>query len=363
MTQSLVAATEIVLGLVTLVLGGELLVRGASALAQRLRVSPLIIGLTVVAFGTSSPELAVSLQASLTGSADVAVGNAVGSNIINVLFILGVAALIAPLVVSSQLIRWDVPLMVVASGLLLAFVFDGELNRIEGSTLFALLAVYLAWTIYQSRRESATVIEEFAEGIDSETEALRGHLLRQVLAISAGLAFLCLGSHWLVNGSVTVARIAGVSELVIGLTIVALGTSLPEAVTSVLASARGERDIAVGNIVGSNIFNILAVLGLSAFAAPNGLVVSNQAIAFDIPVMVVVAIACLPVFFTGSTIARWEGGLFLAYYLVYMGFVIMRATNNKHHDALLEVMFVFVIPLTVVTLLVTVIQSWRNRKG
>lgn len=362
MGDPLLAWLSILLGLVILVGGGELLVRGASRLAIALRISPLVIGLTVVAFGTSAPELAVSVQAAMAGSADLAIGNVVGSNIFNVLFILGLSALIVPLVVSSQLIRWDVPVMIVVSLLFLFFSWNGSINRIEGAILFGGIIAYTWWGIRQSRRESAAVQAEFAQEFAGKSEQPRVRALDLVFIV-VGLGLLGIGSRLLIDGSVTVAKSLGASELVIGLTIIAAGTSLPEVVTSLVAAMRGERDIAVGNVVGSNIFNILCVLGLSSVITPNGITVSAAALAFDIPVMVAIAVACLPIFFTGHLISRWEGGLFFFYYLAYTAYLVLAATGNDRGHGMLVTMLTFVIPLTAVTLAVTVWRSVRQQRA
>lgn len=330
MSDMMLAWLKIGGGLLLLVGGGESLVRGASRLARYMRISPLVIGLTVVAFGTSAPELAVSVQAALAGNADIALGNVVGSNIFNVLFILGVSALIVPLVVSSQLIRWDVPVMIAASLLLIVFGWDGAIVRWEGIVLFAGIIAYTYWCIRQSRQESRAVVEEFQQEWPTENEAevkSASTLWVNFGWIGGGLILLGLGSTFLISGAVKVAASLGVSELVIGLTIVAAGTSLPEVVTSITAAIRGERDIAVGNVVGSNIFNILCVLGLSSVIGPTGITVSDSALALDIPVMIAVACACLPIFFTGRVISRWEGGVFLFLYIAYTTYLIFNATT------------------------------------
>tara|TARA_R110002073_G_scaffold7747_1_gene43634 strand:+ start:2884 stop:3885 length:1002 start_codon:yes stop_codon:yes gene_type:complete len=330
MSDMVMAWLKIGGGLLLLVGGGESLVRGASRLARYMQISPLVIGLTVVAFGTSAPELAVSVQAALAGNADIALGNVVGSNIFNVLFILGVSALIVPLVVSSQLIRWDVPVMIAASLLLIVFGWDGAIVRWEGIVLFAEIIAYTYWCIRQSRQESRAVVEEFQQEWPTENEAgikSASTLWVNFGWIGGGLVLLGLGSTFLISGAVKVAASLGVSELVIGLTIVAAGTSLPEVVTSITAAIRGERDIAVGNVVGSNIFNILCVLGLSSVIGPTGITVSDSALALDIPVMIAVACACLPIFFTGRVISRWEGGVFLFLYVAYTTYLIYNATT------------------------------------
>ena len=346
-------------GLVLLVGGAEWLVRGSARLAYELGSSPLVVGLTVVAFGTSAPELAVSIAAAWTGNADLALGNVVGSNIFNLLFILGVAAIVTPLVVARQIVWLDVPLMIALSFLLLILGLDGRIGRGDGLLLAAGLVVYTVILIRQNRKERLADLE--ASGGDELEPTGGGGRLRQVAYIAAGLAMLVLGSRWLVSGAVGIAQAVGLSELVVGLTIVAAGTSAPEVATSIVASVRGQRDIAVGNVVGSNIFNILSVLGLSAVIAPSGIPVAPAALLFDIPVMISVAVACLPIVFTGHLIARWEGILFLAYYVAYTLYVILDATDHELAPVLATAMIWFVIPLTVLTLAVVTVRTIRRR--
>jgi cation:H+ antiporter len=351
-------------GLATLVVGGELLVRGASRLALATGLSPLVIGLTVVAFGTSSPELAVSVAAATSGNVDIALGNVVGSNIFNVLFILGVSALITPLVVSAQVVRQEVPVMIGASLLLFAMAMKGGVTRTEGLVLVALLAAYTAFLVVQSRRQGAAIAAEYsAEPHVAAAGRASAGLGIAVLLVVAGLVLLVIGSRWLVAAAIAIATAAGVSELVIGLTIVAAGTSMPEVAASIAAAVRGQRDIAVGNVVGSNTFNILGVLGISAVVAPVPLAVPPALLAFDVPVMIAVAIASLPIFFTGHSIARWEGGVFLGYYVAYAAWLVLAA---QQHDALSTyglVMRWVVIPLTLLTLAVVLLRAWRARDG
>lgn len=344
-------------GLVALVAGAELLVRGASRLALSLGISPLVVGLTIVAIGTSSPEVAVSVGAVLNGQTDIAVGNVVGSNILNVLFILGVSALIVPLVVNIQIVRQEVPIMIGASLLLLSFGLDGVLSRLDSLLLLGLLVAYIAFLVVQSRRQTRA---EAASGVAATDPRAKPALPVQVLLIAAGLGLLVVGSGWLVDASIAFARLIGVSDLVIGLTIVAAGTSMPEVATSIMAALRKERDIAIGNVIGSNIFNILGCLGLAGVVSDSGLLLARSLMNFDIWVMLAVAFACLPVFIGGRSIARWEGAMFLFYYVAYAAYLILAAQSHDALDEYSQVMLGFVVPLTIVTLVVSVARPART---
>lgn len=351
-----------IIGLVCLILGAEILVRGSSKIAAALGISPLIIGLTVVAFGTSSPELAISVNGALSGQANIALGNIIGSNIFNVLCILGLSALIIPLHVSKQLIRFDVPLMIGLSVILLLVSLDQTINRFDGMLLVIGLLIYIVVLASFSFRKRSKESGSNQNSPEDQTAREEPNWFINILLVAGGLALLVLGSRWFVNGAVSIASYLGVSELIIGLTIVAAGTSLPEVVTSIIAAFRGERDIAVGNVVGSNIFNILSVLGISAVVAPSGIPVSEAVIGFDIPLMIVVAIACLPVFFTGGTINRWEGALFLGYYIAYTLYLVLYATQHDLLPIFNDIMLYFIIPLTTVTIIVVVIQEMLGKK-
>ncbi|MEW6338811.1 MAG: calcium/sodium antiporter [Acidobacteriota bacterium] len=342
-----------VLGLGLLIAGAEALVRGSSGLAGRFGIPPLVIGLTVVAFGTSSPEMTVSVLSALGGKADLALGNVVGSNVLNVLFILGLSALITPLVVARQLVILDVPVMIAVSLAVWGMAADGRISRLEGALLFAGALGYTAFLVRMARRERSGSVP------GAEPEVPRDPLALQAVLVVAGLGLLVLGSRWLVDGAVAFARSFGLSELVIGLTIVAAGTSLPEVASSVVAALRGQRDIAVGNVVGSNLFNLLMVLGASALVAPGGVGVSDAALRFDLPVMVAVAAACLPIFFTGHLIARWEGGLFLFYYLAYTGFLVLDAQGHTAASGLGRIVLLYVLPITALTLVVLGARALR----
>ena len=349
-------------GLVALVAGADLLVRGASRLALSFGISPLVVGLTIVAFGTSAPEMAVSAGAVLNGQTGLAMGNVVGSNIFNVLFILGLSALIIPLVVHVQLIRQEVPIMIGASLLVLVLALDGTLGLFDGALLFGLLLAYTGFLVVQSRRASREAQAEFdAEIQPASPDAWDARLPVQLALIAAGLALLVLGSDWLVSAAVFFAQSLGVSDLVIGLTIVAAGTSMPEVATSIMAALKGERDIAVGNVVGSSTFNLLGCLGLSGVLAgllpgSPGLTVAPSLLALDIWVMLAVALACLPIFLSGREIARWEGAVFLGYYVAYMAYVVLAAQQHAVLGPFSAVMMGFVVPITVVTLVVALLR-------
>lgn len=349
-------------GAVFLVAGAELLVRGASRLATAAAISPLVVGLTVVAFGTSSPELAVTVGSTYAGRGEVALGNVVGSNIFNVLLILGLSALVAPLVVARRLVRLDVPLSIAASVAVLLLALDGRIGRVDGALLFAGIVAYIAYQIREGRRETTSPRTGRAGGCEGPGRRVGGWILDGGLVVM-GLALLVLGARWLVGAAVDAASALGVSELVIGLTVVAAGTSLPEAATSVLATVRGERDIAVGNVVGSGIFNLLAVLGLASAVAPDGVPVPPGALTFDIPVMIAAAVATLPIFFTGHRIARWEGGVFLAYYVAYTVYLVLDATEHAALPAFGAALGWFFFPLTALTFAILAVRAYRGDDG
>ncbi|MFY2764180.1 calcium/sodium antiporter [Arenimonas sp. MALMAid1274] len=350
-------------GLALLILGADLLVRGASRLSLSLGIAPLVVGLTVVAFGTSAPELAVSVKGALDGQTDLALGNVVGSNIFNVLFILGVSALLAPLVVDRQLIRQEVPIMIGLSAMVVWMATDLRLSFLDGALLLGALLAYILLLYRQGTRAAPA---EVADALLTNHPGLLSRLPVQLALIVVGLGMLVLGSRWLVDAATVVATMLGVSPLVIGLTIVSAGTSLPEVATSVIAALRGEREIAVGNVLGSGIFNLGAVLGISAMVSGTGLQVPASLLAFDLPVMLAVAVACLPVLFTGHLIARWEGAVFLGYYVAYTVYLVL---NAQAHDALDEftlVMQTVVIPLTALTLAAVAWREssrWRRTRG
>ena len=343
----------LVVGLALLIGGAEILVRGASRMAAAVGISPLVVGLTVVAFGTSSPEIAVSVQSAFAGKSDLAIGNVVGSNIFNLLVILGLSALITPLMISRQVVRLDLPLMIATSVIVLPLAWNGVIGRVEGGLLLVLLFGYTGLLLRLGCNEPDAQAE-----IEAQPRTSLAWIVDLALIVG-GLALLVLGSRWLVEAALTIARAIGISELIVGLTIVAAGTSLPEVATSVIAALRGQRDIAVGNVVGSCTFNVLAVLGLSSLVAPNGILVSPAAVGFDIPIMIAVSLATFPIFFTGYVVSRGEGALFLFYYVAYTSYLILHATEHDALPVFNSVLLAFVIPITVLT---AVIVTLRKRQ-
>ena len=363
--MDLVTTVYFIAGLALLVVGADLLVSGASHLATLVGISPLVVGLTVVAFGTCAPELAVSIRAALAGQGDMALGNIVGSNILNVLLILGLSATIAPLVVSAQLVRASVPVMIAASLLVLLLGLDGTVSRWDGLLFVAGAIGYTVFSVRHGRTQAAAEQEaclpKSFRTPASTRPALSGWL-RNSGRIVGGLILRVIGARWLVAGATALAQTLGLSDLVIGLTVIAVGTGLPEIATSALASWRGEPEIAVGNVVGSNILNIVLVLGLTSVVAIDGVPVPATALRFDIPVLLATAVACLPIFFTDSLISRWEGVLFLGYYIAYTTYLVL---HSAHHAALpmfSTIMLTFVIPLTVMALSVMTWQAIRRRR-
>jgi cation:H+ antiporter len=346
-------------GLVVLTFGADFLVKGASRLAGLFGISPLIIGLTIVAAGTSAPEFTVSVMSALKGQSDIAVGNVVGSNIFNVLFILGVSALITPLGVSRQLIRLDVPIMIATSFLVMWVSKDGALSFFESVVFLVLFLAYSIWLVWEAKKEKksksppVSPTDEFDMEYSEKSKGLKKAWAFHILFIAGGLVALVYGSQYFVEGCIGIARAAGMSELVIGLTIVAAGTSMPEVATSIMAAIKGERDIAVGNVVGSNIFNILVVLGASGIVANPEIQVASSLQSFDIPFMIATALVCLPIFFSGFEVARWEGFLFLVYYVAYTLFLILKSTQHDLLEPFSQAFYYFLVPLTLLAIVLS----------
>lgn len=356
--MTLLSVVAVVAGLVVLVGGAELLVRGARHLAVNLGISPLVVGLTVVAFGTSAPEMAVGVQAALDGETNLAMGNVVGSNMFNVLAVLGISALIGALVVHQKLVRGEVVIIVAVTAGLLIVGLGGTITRWWGVVLLALIVAYTVWAIRRERDEPEDVVAEYdAEFGDRDGDA-RPHWAVNAGLVVVGLAALVIGSRWLVSGASDIAVGVGMSELLVGVTIVAVGTSLPELATSVVAAVRGERDIAVGNVMGSNLFNLLVVLGLAAVVSPVGVPVDATVIGFQLPALLFVSVLCVGVLWTGFAIQRWEGAMFL---VLYVGYLATTVVDTQFPDAVGTARTV-VIALGVLAVVLVAITTLRSRR-
>jgi len=309
-------------GLVVIVVGAEFLLRGASYLAALLGIKPMIIGLTVVSLGTSAPELAVGITAVSQGSPEIAVGNIAGTNLVNLLVILGLSAAIRPLPLQINSIRLDVPVMIFSAVLIIFMALNGELSRIEGGILFGFAIIYTIILIKQSKKESWQLHREYSEEYSSSVlvkdKKKTGIVLLNILFLIGGIAMAIIGSDLLVAGASQIARSLGVSEAVIALTIVAIGTSAPELVTTMVATFKNDRDVAIGNLIGSSIYNILIILGVTAMVSKSGIAVSRQLLLIDLPLAALVAIACYPVFKTSKMVTRKEGIVFVCCYVLYI---------------------------------------------
>ena len=352
------------IGTACLVLGAEWLVRGASTVATKLGVAPIVVGLTVVAFGTSAPELAVSVSGAISGNADVAIGNVVGSNTFNILFILGLSAAISGLLIEQRLLRLDIPILIVISLVTYVLILDDSVSRIEGAVLFAGIIAYTVWLLRGARKtESPAVRAEYEQVVEAvEAPTFRKSLGFQVGLIIAGLALLVLGSRLLVDSATEIASALGVSDLVIGLTVVAAGTSLPELATSVLAAVRGQRDIAVGNVVGSNIFNLLCVLGASAVVSSDGVSVNREVLRLDFPVMLAATIVLLPICWNGFMIKKWEGAMLAVFYAAYVAYLVMEAGDSGAPGQFRAAMLI-IVPLVIVVFSAAGFQGWRRHRA
>lgn len=343
----LVDSLLVIAGLLVLIAGGEALVRGASTIASKAGISSLVIGLVVVSAATSAPELAVTVGAVLGGEPGLAVGNVVGSNIANILLILGFSAVLLPLTIQRQVVRFDMPVMLGMSFALLIFSLDGSISALEGAALLFGLIFHAVASIRIGRKEAAD--QQLAD-----TPALNAKPTKTwvaALLLVLGVGALAGGAQLLVAGAANIAQSLGISGLVVGLTIVAIGTSLPELATSIIAIRRGERDMAVGNIVGSNIFNIGMVLGLPAIIFGEGIPIPEAAVAVDLPLMIAASLALVPIAFTGFTIARWEGAVFIGLYTAYLTYVVLDSTGHDAANGFSTVMLWFVLPLLVATVI------------
>lgn len=313
------SALLIIVGFVGLLGGAELLVRGGTGLALRLGITPIVIGVTVVSLGTSMPELAVGIDAARQGSAGLAVGNIVGTNLVNLLLILGLSALITPILLDTRTVRFDLPSMTAVSVVLLLLSLDGTLGALDGLVLLLLGVGYTVGVLRTSRRETAVVEAEYK----AEYAPSKRRTWLDVVSLIVGIAIIVIGATLLVDGSVDAARAFGVSDEVIGLTIIAIGTSAPELVTTIVSTIRGDRDIALGNLLGSSVYNIAFILGITILAAPGVVEVPDEVRGGDLLLMVGAAVACVPVFMSGRRITRLEGGIFVAAYVAYLTWLLV----------------------------------------
>lgn len=315
-----------IIGLLVLILGAELLTRSGITLARQLGIAPIIIGLTIVALGTSAPELAVGIDAALIGNGALAVGNIAGTNTVNVLLILGLSALLRPLALQTDTLTLDLPAMLIAGLLMLGLSADGSLSRLDGAVLLAAGGVYTVLVVRSARRSRRLVQVEdpLKEGGSGGPKGNRA--LISIAQLLAGIILVVVSADWLVTGAVGLARLWGVSDAFIGLTVVAIGTSAPELVTTVMSTLRGERDVAIGNLIGSSVYNICVILGVTSLIPETGIPVPKEVIWVDIPVMAAVALACVPVFFSGREVTRVEGGLFVMAYVGYLAGLILTRT-------------------------------------
>jgi cation:H+ antiporter len=356
-------AITFIAGLAALIGGAELFLRGVDHFGVKWRISPLIMGLTVVAFATGAPELAISIQAATSGSADLVLGNIIGSNIANILLILGISALIRPLVVKLRVVQIDVPIVIAASVLLFVIALDGELTTLDGVWLLMGLVAYSIFTFFQIKKERRENREEV--NLDEEAEKLLTgwkFYVKNIGFLIIGMGLIVKGSDWMVDSAVELATILGLSELVIGLTIVSIGTSLPEVATSIATIRKGNTDMAVANVLGSNLYNILLTLGLTIVIAPNVLDVSAAALALDLPFMVAVSIVCIPIFVAGFDITKTDGSIFLFYYGSYLAYLVLEAVNSSIVPFLEMGMIYAVIPGTIIYMIWRVINHRKNVK-
>ncbi|MEM9399253.1 MAG: calcium/sodium antiporter [Verrucomicrobiota bacterium] len=307
----------LLIGLIGLYYGAEFLVKGSSNLALRLGISPLVVGLTVVAFATSMPEVFASVKAALSGSSDLALGNVVGSNLCNIGLILGLAALLRPVTVQAQLLRFEMPILIISSGIIAIFLINGILGRGEAIALAIGILFYVIYNVYRAKqRKAETPPEPLAEGITTKNE-IKGHVFIDLIFIVLGIIILVYGAKFLLEGAVNIAQTLGVTEALIGLTIVALGTSLPELATTIVAARKKEGDLAIGNAIGSCIFNNMAVLGITGSIIPLEM---GELKWMDIYAMLFMVLICFPLMKSGTKLQRREGALFLFLYFGYMTF-------------------------------------------
>ena len=335
-----------ILGLASLILGADFFLKAVDRIGLKWGVSPMVMGLTVVAFATGAPELAISLKAAMNDSADLVLGNIIGSNIANILLILGITGFITPLQIKLRIVRIDVPIVIAMSIVLYLLALDGVLSLTDGIVLLLGLLTYSVFTFLQIRKNKVDISDLYDH--DEEVELATGTLfyVKNLGLLLAGLALIALGANWMVSSAVTIAKLLGMSELVVGLTIVSIGTSLPEVATSMTAARKGNADIAVANVLGSNIYNIMLTLGLTIVVTPGVLEVSRNALMLDMPFMIAVAVGCIPIFLTGFDLDRKDASLFLFYYAGYLIYLILEATGSEYLGWIEKGFFFGILPFT-----------------
>ena len=327
-------------------MGAEFFLKAVDRFGLKWGVSPMVMGLTVVAFATGAPELAISLKAAMNDSADLVLGNIIGSNIANILLILGISGLITPLHIKQRIVRIDVPIVIAMSIGLYVLALDGILSLSDGVVLLLGLLAYSVFTYLQVRKNKVEIEELYEQ--DEEVQLASGtwFYVKNVGILLVGLAFIVQGANWMVNSAVSIAQLLGMSELVVGLTIVSIGTSLPEVATSMAAARKGNADIAVANVLGSNIYNVLLTLGLTIVVAPGVLEVSRNALLLDMPFMIAVAIGIIPIFLTGFDLNRKDALLFLFYYTAYLTYLVLEAVGSEYLGWIEKGFFFVVLPFT-----------------
>ncbi|MAO64315.1 MAG: hypothetical protein CL666_04895 [Balneola sp.] len=352
-----------ILGLVMLIAGAELFLKSVDKFGLAWSVSPVVMGLTVVAFATGAPELAISLQAAAEGKPDLVLGNILGSNIANILLILGIAGLVKPLKITNRIIKIDVPVVIGASVLLFVLAMDGSLTPRDGFIILAALVVYSLFVYRQIRKDrqvNRLKNEENPSKLDEPVTAW--FYTKYILILLIGLAFIVSGSRWMVDAAVEIAGVLGISELIIGLTIVSIGTSLPEVATSLSAVRHNDSDTAVANVMGSNLYNIFLTLGLTIVVAPGALSVSPDALKLDMPIMIAVALACLPLFWPGKQLGRIEAGGFLFYYIAYMAYLVLISIQHPLEQTMEWWMVWVIMPVTVVLIIAKFVLDYKRER-
>ncbi len=360
MPTFILSILEVLLGIVLLFFGGELFVQGSVAIALIFGIPQLVIGLTVVSLGTSAPELFVSLRSVIAGSDALAVSNVIGSNIFNVMVVLGSSALVLPLKVESRLVRRDVPVLLAVSTAVWGMASTGRLTWQSGLALFVALIINSVWEI-RTAREEPEEVEDAEPEIKKESANLG--FSKATFFLLSGILVLTIGSNLLVSGASSTATFLGVSEAVIGLTIVSAGTSMPELITSLVAALKGRTDLAIGNVVGSSLLNQLLVLGSSAIASGiNGLTVEKILIQKDLPIMVLTTLACMPIFWTRGRISRVEGGILLTLYLLYLIDQVLPETLPTWQDEFRLIIICIIIPSVIILMSIQMLIYWKHLK-